>query len=61
MLWGVRPLLVQETTIGEDRLASIVQESKARSWIASGDAIAIATVPIVGVAGGTNGFRIETV
>ena len=61
LLWGVRPLLVHETTNGADRLASIIQESKARSWIASGDAVAIATVPIVGVAGGTNGFRIETV
>ncbi len=61
ILWGVRPLFVPEATSGEMRVAAILQESKARNWIASGETVAIATVPIVGVAGGTNGFRIETV
>ena len=61
LLWGVRPLLVGETTHGDTRIAAIVEESKARGWIESGQTIAIATGVTVGTAGGTTGFRLETV
>ena len=54
-------LLVAETTNGETRIAAIVEESKARGWIASGHTVAIATGTTVGTAGGTTGFRLETV
>lgn len=59
--WGVRPLLVPATTNGEERIATTIRESKTLGWISSGQTVAVATVPAVGVAGGTNGFRVETV
>jgi pyruvate kinase len=61
LLWGVCPLLVSETTNGEERFAAMVQAAKAVGWIKSGQIIAIATATTVGTAGGTNGFRLETV
>ena len=61
LLWGVCPLLVAETTSGEMRIAAIVQSAKAAGWIKTGQTIAIATGASVGTAGGTTGFRIETV
>jgi pyruvate kinase len=61
LLWGVCPLLVAETSSGEKRIAAMVQAAQAVGWIGSGQTIAIATGATVGTAGGTNGFRLESV
>ena len=61
LLWGVCPLLVAETTSGEQRITTMVQAARAAGWIKSGQTVAIATGPKVGTAGGTNGFRLELV
>jgi pyruvate kinase len=61
MLWGVFPLLLDETTSSEKRIAAAVDAAKKFDWIKSGQTIAITTATTVGTPGRTNGFRLETV
>ncbi len=59
--WGVFPMLVPKTTNGGERVAAMIQAVRQSGWIRQGETIAIATSSTVGTAGGTNGFRLETV
>ncbi|MDZ4684166.1 MAG: pyruvate kinase [Planctomycetaceae bacterium] len=61
LLWGISPVLVPETTNGEERIAALVQAARSAKWILPGQTVAIATGISVGTAGGTNGFRMETI
>lgn len=61
LVWGVRAVLVPHTTSSEARIAALIESARVSGWIKSGDTIAIATAPNVGAAGGTNGFRLESV
>jgi pyruvate kinase len=61
LMWGVRPLLVDRTTSGEERIKAMVQAAKSFGWIAAGQTIAIVSTTTVGTTGGTNGFRLEAV
>jgi pyruvate kinase len=61
LLWGVRPLLVAETTNPDERIAAMVQSAQAAGWIKPGQTVAIASGTKVGTAGGTNSFRLQSV
>jgi pyruvate kinase len=61
LLWGVHPLLVPATGRSEERIAAAIERAKASGWLQAGQMVAVLTSSRVGVAGNTNGFRIEIV
>ena len=61
LFWGVRPLLVPETTSTDERMAAVIQGALAAGWIHSGQTVVIAVGATVGTPGHTNTFRVETV
>ncbi len=61
LLWGISPVLVPETTSVEERIQALIQAARAGGRVSPGQTVAVATSVSVGTAGGTNGFRMETV
>lgn len=61
LFWGVRPLLVPETTNTDERMAAAMSGALAAGWVQSGDTVVIAIGSTVGTPGRTDTFRVGTV
>lgn len=60
LLWGVHPLLVPHTTVGEERIAALRAAAQGAGWVRAGQTVVLAVGATVGSPGGTNAFRVET-
>jgi pyruvate kinase len=61
LYWGVRPLLVAETTNTDEMLAATVQGALDAGWIHSGQTVVVASGVPVGSPGHTNLIKVQTV
>lgn len=61
LIWGVRPLLVPETTSTDERLEAAVQGALKAGWIQPGQRVVITLGAPVGTAGSTNLIKVHEV
>lgn len=61
LVWGVRPLLISNAPNTDDLIAQILEESKTKGILASGDVVVITAGVPLGISGTTNLIKVEVV